>query len=160
MFIAACYKPLSFWTSSNCHSRSAYFAYKLPECYLSLSKLLYPRCVHPTCISDREQRQLIQVHTHISETNSVSITSFKVQLNSQSNCNFSPCRCVQYWKAVYSVKSNPWRYSSSRSVYRLCTVLLDRAYSTIRLYWVTEDSAFVTVWLNVTDRTVQTVCVV
>ena len=51
----------------------------------------------------------------------------------------------------------------------LCTVCalapLDTAHSTTILHWtqshwVTEDSAFVTVWLNVTDRTVPTAYVV
>ena len=97
--IAYTYEPLSFGTPSKRHSRSAYCAYKLPECYLSptplaLSTLWSSYIQYDGNLSDREPRQLIQVHTHISETDSGSITSLKVQLNFQSNYNFRPCRCV------------------------------------------------------------------
>jgi len=52
----------------NPHHRP-YFAYKLPECYLSptqlaLSTLWSPYIQYDGYFSDRQQRHLIQVHTH------------------------------------------------------------------------------------------------
>ena len=68
-FIAVTYKNLSFRTHFISFSRSALFAYKLPVRYLfpttiALSTLLSPYLQYFGIYSDRQERQLIQVHTH------------------------------------------------------------------------------------------------
>jgi len=92
------YEPPTFWTPSKPHLLSAYSAYKPPESYLSPRHTLYPRSGNPTYCTMEPSQTDISVSwfkfTKNSETNSDSITSFKVGLNSQSNRNFSPCRCV------------------------------------------------------------------
>jgi hypothetical protein len=96
--IAVCYKPPSFRTSSNHPSRSSYCVYKSSECYLPPLHYLYPRCGHPAYnmmeCSQTDRSVSWFKCAHISETDYVSIISFKVRLNSQSNCNFRPCRGV------------------------------------------------------------------
>jgi len=96
--------PPPFRTPFKRPSRSAYCPYKLPECYLSPRLLLYARCGHPRYnMMDTFQTDSSVSWfkcTHISEIDPGNITNFKVRLNSQSNCNFSPCRSSSIGTAI------------------------------------------------------------
>jgi hypothetical protein len=91
---AVSYEPSSFWTPFQPPSPSTYFTYKLPECYLSpmqlaLSTLWTPYVQYDGYFSDRQQRQLIQVHTRFKNQFCLhyqfkSMTQLSVQLQFQS----------------------------------------------------------------------------
>ena len=75
--------------------------------------------------------------SYISETDSGSITSFKVRLNTQTNCNFKPCVCVcMIWECgVFS----DVKILTVEPQWVSALAPLDTAHSTIILHWVTED---------------------
>jgi hypothetical protein len=86
---------------------------------------LYLRCRHPTYSMMESSQTDSSISwskcTHISQTDFGYVASFISQLTSQYTCNFSPCRGVKFWKAVYTVMLKPWRQSRSAFLYRLCT---------------------------------------